>query len=82
MAFAQSGLRKIAEGLFVYYAAADTAATVQASGYFNTPTKQLKQDDVIIVIGNTRASVDVCFVSSADNATTVTTVGVEGVTAT
>ena len=82
MAFAQSGLRKIAEGLFRYYAAADTAATVIASGYFNSATKQLKQDDIILVVGNTRASVDVIFVSSADNATTVTTVAVEGVTAT
>lgn len=82
MALVASNLRKIAEGLFVYYSVADTAATVQGSGYFNSITKQLKQDDVIIIIGNARASIDVCFVSSADNATTVTTVGVEGVTAT
>jgi hypothetical protein len=82
MALAVSGLRKIAEGLFVYSAGADTAATVQASGYFNTITHLLKQDDVIIIIGNNRGSVDVAFVNSASGAATVTTVGVEGVTAT
>ena len=82
MAFAQTGLRKVAEGLFIYSAGADTAATVIASGYFSSVTKQLKQGDVILIIGNTLASIDVAFVNSATGATTVTTVAVEGVTAT
>lgn len=82
MALAVTGLRKIAEGLFVYNSGADTAATVQASGYFSAITHNLKQDDVIVIIGNSRASVDVAFVNSATGAATVTTIGVEGVTAT
>ena len=82
MAFAQTGLRKVAEGLFIYDATADTAATVTASGYFNTATKQLKQRDVIIIIGNSAGSIDMAHVTSATNATTVTTSAVEGVTAT
>lgn len=82
MALDKTKLRKIAEGLFVYNAGADTAATVQGSGYFNAVTHNLKQDDVILVIGNSRGTIDSCFVSSASGAATVTTVGVEGVTAT
>jgi hypothetical protein len=82
MAFAASGLRKLAEGLFSYYAAADTAATVQASGYFNSATKFLKQDDVIIVIGAARTTIDMAVVNSASGAATVTTIGAEGVTGT
>lgn len=82
MAFAATGLRKIAEGLFVYSAGADTAATVKASGYFSSKWRELKQDDVIIVIGATRTTVDTMVVSSATNATTVTTIAVEGETAT
>ena len=79
MAFVASGLRKLAEGLFAYNAAADTATTVQASGYFNAHTKFLKQDDVILVISANRAAIDVIAVSSATGAATVTTVIAEGV---
>jgi hypothetical protein len=57
-------------------------ATVTTSGYFNDATKQLKQRDVIIVIGNSAGTIDVAHITSATNAATVTTSAVEGVTAT
>jgi hypothetical protein len=68
--------------LFIYYGAADTAATMQASGYFNTVTDQLHKGDVIIMIGNAYATIDMAFVNSTSGAATVTTIGVEGITAT
>ena len=68
--------------LHLYDAGADTAATVTGSGYFNLVTDQLRQKDVIIIVGNSAASVDLCIVTSATGAATVTTSAVEGVTAT
>lgn len=68
--------------LFIYKAGADTAATVTGSGYFNAVTDQLKQGDVIIVIGNSNASIDLALVTSATGAATVTTTATEAVTAT
>ncbi len=68
--------------LHLYDAGADTAATVTGSGYFNAVTDQLRQKDVIIIVGNAAASVDLCIVTSATGAATVTTTAVEGVTAT
>lgn len=82
MAFAATGLRKIAECLFVYDAGADTAATVTGANYFNAKWRELKQNDVIIVIGAARTTVDVVAVTSATNATTVAVTATEGVTAT
>jgi uncharacterized phosphosugar-binding protein len=66
------------------YKTADAVATVTASGYFNALTTQLKQHDVIIVVGSTggTATVDVTCVTSATGAATVTTTALEGVTAT
>ena len=81
MAFAQAGLHKIAEGLF-RYTTTDAAATIAGSGYFNTAYKQLKQYDVIIAIDTDAPTIDLLWVTSATNATTVTTSAVEGVTAT
>jgi hypothetical protein len=71
-----------ARSLFVYDAGADAIATVTASGYFNLATNNLKQKDVIIVIGGSATTIDTIFVSSANFAATVTTVSTEGVTAT
>jgi hypothetical protein len=78
-----------ARKLFIYDAGADTIATVTASGYFNNARDQLDKADVIIVVGNTQASVDTIFVSSlrsahgsTGSASAVTTISVEGVTAT
>lgn len=68
--------------LHLYDAGADTAATVTGSGYFNDVTNQLRNKDVIIIVGNTGASVDLAIVTSATGAATVTTSAVEGVTAT
>lgn len=69
-------------GLFLYQAGADTAATVAGSGYFNNVTDRLRQGDVILVVGNSVASIDSLVVTSATGAATVTTTAVEGVTAT
>lgn len=68
--------------LFIYHAGADTVATATASGYFNNVTDQLHQGDVIMIVGNSFASIDNAIVTSASGATTVTTSAVEGVTAT
>jgi len=69
-------------GLFIYQAGADTAATVTGSGYFNDVTHRLRQGDVILIVGNSVASIDVAIVTSATAAATVTTSAVEGVTGT
>lgn len=68
--------------LFIYKAGADTVATVTGSGYFNGVTDQLKNGDVIMVVGNNGASIDNTIVTSATGAATVTTSATEGVTAT
>lgn len=85
MALVASSLYKIGgadPALFIYHAAADTAATVAGSGYFNDVTNALHKGDVILCVGNNFASIDVLTVTSATNAATVTTTGVEGITAT
>jgi hypothetical protein len=84
MAFTATTLQKVAgadQQLWLYYSA-DTAATATASGYFTTVTDNLKQNDVIIMVGVTGGSrtVDVLTVTSATGATTVTTTALEGVT--
>lgn len=66
--------------LHIYNAGADTVATVTASGYFNAVTGQLRQGDVIIVLGAGLTTIDNVFVNSATGAATVTTVATEGVT--
>ena len=68
--------------LIIYKSSADTVATVTASGYFNAVTDQLKNGDVILVVGNSVASIDSTIVTSASGAATVTTSAVEGVTTT
>lgn len=69
-------------GLLVYDAGADTIATVNGSGYFNAVTSQLRKGDIIMVVGNSQASIDNSIVTSATGAATVTTSSTEGVTAT
>lgn len=77
MAFTQANLKKIAGGgdqnVFLYNSA-DAVGTIAGSGYFNTATNQLHQNDVIITVGATGGTrtVDVLVVSSATAAATVT----------
>jgi uncharacterized phosphosugar-binding protein len=71
-----------ANGLFVYLANTDAIAAVTASGYFNPLTNRLRRGDVIIVVSNNFAAVDVICVTSATGAATVTTTAVEGSTGT
>jgi len=68
--------------LHLYNSAADNAATVTGSGYFNALTDQLRQNDVIIVVGTAGSTVDLVIVTSATGAAVVTTTATEGVTAT
>ena len=85
MAFVRSKLERIAGGLqqvFLYNGTADTAATMQASAYFNAIADEINAGDVIIMVGNNNGSIDNAVISSARGVTPVTTVGVEGVTAT
>jgi len=78
MALSSTALKKIGgagdSNLFMYQST-DAVATVAGSGYFNDVTNELKQFDVIIVVGSTggTATVDVLIVSSATAAATVTT---------
>ena len=78
MALSSTALKKIGgagdSNLFMYQST-DAVGTVAGSGYFNDVTNELKQFDVIIVVGSTggTATVDVLIVSSATAATTVTT---------
>ena len=86
MALTAANLQKVAgadQQLWLYNTG-DAIATVVASGYFNDVTNNLKQNDVMIVVGVTGGTrtVDVVTVSSATAAATVTTTALEGSTAT
>lgn len=77
MALTKSTLFKVGgadPGLWIYKSA-DAVATVAGSGYFNDATNELKEHDVIIVVGSTGGveTVDVLVVTSATGAATVTT---------
>jgi fructoselysine-6-P-deglycase FrlB-like protein len=58
-----------------YYKSTDAVTTIVASGYFNNATNELKEHDVILVVGATGGTetVDVAVVTSATGAATVTT---------
>ena len=78
MAYTSSNLKKIAGGsnsVFLYDSA-DAIGTIIGSGYFNTATAELKQNDVIIAVGSTGGTrtVGMIVVSSATGAATVTTI--------
>tara|TARA_R100000353_G_scaffold73474_1_gene56157 strand:+ start:329 stop:574 length:246 start_codon:yes stop_codon:yes gene_type:complete len=77
MAYTASTLFKVGganPGLWIYKSA-DAVGTVAGSGYFNSATNELKEHDVIIVVGATGGSetVDLLVVTSATEAATVTT---------
>ena len=78
MAYSASNLRKIAGGAMsvFLYDSADAIGTIAGSGYFNSATNELKQNDVIIAVGSTGGTrtVDMLVVSSATGAATVTTI--------
>ena len=77
MALDATNLKKIAgagnQNLFIYKST-DAPATVAGSGYFNSVTDNLKQFDIILVVGTTggTATRDLLFVTSATGAATVT----------
>ena len=76
MAFVTADLHKIGGGVksLFMYESTDAVAVIAGSGYFNTATNSLKQDDCIIAVGATGGTrtVDVLVVTSADGAATVT----------
>ena len=78
MAYSASNLRKVAGGAMsvFLYDSADAIGTIVTSGYFNSATNELKQNDVIIAVGSTGGTrtVDLLVVSSATGAATVTTI--------
>ena len=55
MAYSASNLKKIAGGAtgIFYYDSADAIGTIVGSGYFNSATNELKQNDIIIAVGST-----------------------------
>lgn len=77
MAFARSGFTKVAGGArqVHHYSTADAIATVVASGYFNSATDDLRQNDIILCVSSVggTVAVDVLVVTSATGAATVTT---------
>lgn len=86
MALVLKNLQKVAGGaqsLFLYQTP-DAIATVIGSGYFANAAAQLKQFDVIMVVGTTGGTptIDNVFVTSSDFNATPTTSATEGVTAT
>lgn len=80
MAYATSNpIRKIAEAggnSVFFYSSADAIVTIAASGYFNSATNELKENDVILCVGSTGGTqtVDILVISSNTGAATVTVV--------
>ena len=78
MAYSASNLRKVAGGAMsvFLYDSADAIGTIAGSGYFNSATNELKQNDVIIAVGSTGGTrtVDLLVVSSATGAAQVTVI--------
>ncbi len=78
MAFAAANFHRIWNGpdqsLYLYNSP-DAIATIVGSGYFNSVSAELRENDVIIVVGLTGGAqtVDVVVITSADGAATVTT---------
>ena len=75
MAYTATSLFKVGganPGLWIYKTA-DAIGTVVGSNYFNDATNELKEHDVIIVVGATGGTetVDVLVVTSATGAATV-----------
>jgi len=61
-------------GMWIYKST-DAIADIDNSGYFNDVTNELKQFDVIVIVGSTGGSpptIDMATVTSATGATTVT----------
>ena len=76
MAYSAKNLKRMNvgdESMYIYKST-DAIATVAASGYFNSAYAELKKGDAIIVIDSSTPTIDICVVSSATGATTVTVV--------
>lgn len=59
-----------------FYTDDDAIAAIAASGYFNSATNELKENDIILCVGSNGGTqtVDILVVSSASGAATVTVV--------
>ncbi len=83
MALVRSKFQHLAgagEGQVYMYNSPDTHAVIAASGYFNLVTDQIRQFDVILVVGSTGGTptVEHLIVTSASSAAIVTTSAAEG----
>ncbi len=72
-------IKKIAEAggnSVFFYTDGDAIAAIAGSGYFNSATENLKKGDIILCVGTNAGTptVDICVVSSATGAATVTVV--------
>lgn len=76
MAFNADNFKRINFGdKAVYlYTTTDIITTVVASGYFNSAYAEVEQGTPIIVVDTDATTIDLCAVSSATGATTVTVV--------
>lgn len=72
-------IKKIAEAggnSVFFYTDGDAVSAIAGSGYFNSATNELKENDVIIAVGSNGGTqtVDILVISSATGAATVTVV--------
>lgn len=76
MAFSENNMKRlnVGDSAMYVYKSTDSIATVAASGYFNAYSASLQQGDVIMVVDTDATTVDLCAVSSATGAATVTVV--------
>ena len=79
MAYSASNLRKVAGGAMsvFLYDSADAIGTIAGSGYFNSATNELKQNDVIIAVGSTGGTrtVDLLVVQTNTGSALTTVLG-------
>ena len=77
-AFDATNMNRIQAGTVTLwiYRSTDAVATVIGSAYFDLYVNDLRENDVIMIVGSTGGTqtVDVAVVSSADNATPVTVI--------
>lgn len=75
-AFDSSNMNRMQAGSVTLwlYKSTDTLATIIASGYFSDHVDELRENDIILVVGSSGGTqtVDMLVVTSADNASPVT----------
>jgi len=74
-AFAAADMNRIHGGSVTLwlYKSVDSLATMIGSGYFNSHSELVRNGDIIIIVDTNVPTIDVLTVTSADGASTVTT---------